>query len=102
MAADFGPLFVRFGKEESSFFEAFVPDGETIIVPIQEFESIAAFAAKDEQIARERILAQMLLDQTHQGVEALAHVGRQGAQENAARQGQVQHEGSSKRRTSLR
>jgi hypothetical protein len=49
-----------------------VPNRQSIAVPIQKFEPIAAPTAKHEQIASQRILAELLLDQPHQRIEALA------------------------------
>src|SRR5512132_310098 len=49
---------------------------ETLTVPIQHLDQLAAPAAKDEQMPGERILPQHLLRQQRKPVEPLAHVGR--------------------------
>jgi hypothetical protein len=62
MATHRGPLLVRWGKDEGAFFETLVLNGEAVAVPVQQFEAIAALAAKNEQVASERILAELLFD----------------------------------------
>jgi hypothetical protein len=54
---------------------------------------------KVEPISRERILAELLLDQSRQRIETLAHVRRQRAQKHSTWQRQTQHAGSSNGRT---
>src|SRR5207244_6970065 len=73
-----------------------------IAVTVQQLEAVAPLREKHKQIPRKWILAQMCLHQACQRVEALAHVGGQRAQKDPAGQRQVQHGGSSNRRSSWR
>ena len=98
MFADLGTLVVLRGKAEGSFFEPFVEDGQSVVVvPPEEFDAVAAFGTKDEEIARERILAEVLLDDAGKSVKTFTHVGGDGAEENAAGQSEGHHEDFSRR-----
>jgi hypothetical protein len=39
-------------------FETFVPEGVAVVVPPEQLDAVAAFAAEDEQVARQRVAAE--------------------------------------------
>src|SRR5262249_48019147 len=96
------PLTIGRRQGEAPLLQPLVPDHVAVLVPVEKLDPVAAPRAKYEQVARQRVLAQMQLYQRRQRVETLAHVGRKCAQEHPAGQGQTQHDGSSNRRTSWR
>src|SRR5262249_3348569 len=102
MLADARPLAVRDRQGEGALFQTLVPDGQAVLVPPEQLDAIAPPAAKHEQIAPQRTLAQVLLHHARQGIKTFAHVGRQRAHEYPAGQRQAQHDGSSNTRTSWR
>src|ERR1700727_902160 len=62
--------------------EPLVPDDQTISLPEEDLDAIAAAIEKQKQVAREGILAEKFLHHTEKTVEALAHVCRFCAEEN--------------------
>src|SRR5260370_23633473 len=62
----------------------------TTLFRSEQLEPVAAFAAKDEQIAGQRVLAELLLNQARQRIEALAHVGRQRTQRSEEHTSELQ------------
>lgn len=90
MFADLWPLAVRLGEGKGSDFESFVKDGQSVaVVPPEEFDAVAAFGAKDKEIARQRILLEVLVDDAGQAIETFAHVCGQGTQKDSARQCEI-------------
>ena len=65
--------FAAEGQREtkSSFFETFIPDGESVVVPVKDFEFVTFFVEKDEERRRERIAVQTGPDDSEQPVEPL-------------------------------
>ncbi len=72
MRANFGALAAGFRQGKCTFLEPFVPNGQTVIVPIEELDPIATFGAEDEQVSRKGILVQVLLNEAGQRVETFA------------------------------
>src|SRR5512144_1870134 len=66
----------RLRPDEPSALQPLAEQAQTLTIPIQHLDQVAAPAAKDEQMPGERILPQHLLRQHRKPVEPLAHVGR--------------------------
>jgi hypothetical protein len=60
-----------------------VPDDQTISLPKEDLDSIAAAIEKKEQVPREGILAEKFTHHTEKTIEAFTHVRRFCAEENA-------------------
>jgi hypothetical protein len=50
-------------KNTGAFFESAIPDRIAVAEPVEQLDSVATFRAKDEQVPRKWIVAQMLLDE---------------------------------------
>ena len=63
--------FIGYGQREMqcSFFETFIPDGESIVVPIKDFDFVAAFVEENKKGRRERIGMKAALNDTEQTIE---------------------------------
>ena len=57
-----------------------VPDGQAIMIEIEGLDAIPAAVDEEEQMAVEEVLAEALLDEAREAVEALPHVDRSGAE----------------------
>ncbi|MEO8924136.1 MAG: hypothetical protein ABI330_15140 [Caldimonas sp.] len=68
---------------KSAGLEPLVPDDQTVSLPEEDLDAIAAAIEKQEQVAREGILAEKFLHHSEKTVEAFAHVGRFCAEEDA-------------------
>jgi hypothetical protein len=53
------------------------------MIPIEDLGAITASVEEQEEVSRERILAEEFADQPQEPIEALAHVGGLGTQEDA-------------------
>lgn len=77
----------RFLKEEVSLafcFLLLVPDGQSIAIPSQDLDAVAAAIEEQEQVTREQFHIEVLTDQTAQPVETLTHVGGPGEDKDAS------------------
>lgn len=54
---------------KGSFFETFIPDGESIVVPVKDFDFVPLFVEKDEEGRRERIVVEDASNDAEQPVE---------------------------------
>jgi hypothetical protein len=79
------------GELEGAFFESFGPDSQAVLIPVEEFEPIAATVAEDEQIPGEWVLFEVIADDSGKTIEALTHVGGRDADEHTPGQRQTQH-----------
>jgi len=66
---------IQLGKLEGPDFESFIPERIAIEIPIEDFKSIAAFAAKQKPGSREGIMGRGKLHKLSEGIEAFAHIG---------------------------
>ena len=59
------------GKREmkGSFFETFIPDRESVIVPVNDFDFVPFFVEEDEEGRRERITVEDASNDAEQPVE---------------------------------
>jgi len=83
------------GWRERSAFQTLVNNEHAVTLPNQQLHPVAAPVEEHEQIARQWILPQYFLDHAVQAVEALPHVDRGSAEENANLGGHIQHAGRS-------
>lgn len=72
--ADEHAILSRPGKAEGSLLQTLLPKGQAVAVPIKDFEAIAAAVAKDKEMSRERIAAELIANNLRQAVKAAAHV----------------------------
>ncbi len=56
---------------ESSFFETLLPDGETISIEIEDFDSVASFINKGKVSITDQFLLQKIGDDCAQALEPL-------------------------------
>ena len=70
------------GKPKRAGFEAFVPDGEAVAVPIENLGECIGAIEKHEQMPVERIGVERVADHAEQAVERFPHVDRRGAERN--------------------
>src|SRR5262249_57086350 len=63
----------------------------SVTVPIEQLDSVAAAIAKDKDVPRQGVIAQVLPDQLGQSVESFAEVGRCQGQPDAHGRGEAQH-----------
>jgi hypothetical protein len=54
--------------------QSFVPQAESVLVPIEDLDHVAPSVTENEQIAGERIKGQMLLDQYGKSIDLLSHI----------------------------
>ena len=59
------------------------PDGQSVLVPLQQLEPITPTVAEDEQIPRERIVVEMVPNDGRAAIEGLPPVGRGRPEEHA-------------------
>jgi len=80
----------RKGQMKRSAFQPLIPDRETVIVPIEDFELVAILVEEDEEGRRERIDRQGAPDNADQTVEGFSNVDRFAVKQdgNVGRQGQ--------------
>src|SRR5262249_19395245 len=88
-------LAIRRRQNEASFLKPLIKKSVAVLVPPQQLHAVAAPRTKHEQVARQWILVQVRLHQRRQRIETFPHIGRQRADEDAARQRQAQHDGAS-------
>jgi hypothetical protein len=73
-------------KNETPRFESLAPDRVTIIVPIEDFDSVGGTIDEHEQMAGQRIVMKMILDDGRKPVERFPHVDRFGRNVNRTRE----------------
>jgi hypothetical protein len=66
---------LRLRPNEAALLKPLGEQAQTLSVPAQHLDQIAALAAEHEQLSAERILAKLPLGQRGQAVKALPHVG---------------------------
>src|SRR5262249_17838605 len=86
------------GQLEGAGLEALVPDRQAIVVEVEGLEAIPAAVDEEEEMAIQEGLAEALLDQARGAVEALAHVHRSRAEEDADGRGERDHGATSRGR----
>ena len=64
------------GNDEGTLLQSFVPDGQTVAVPIEQFDHVPSTVAKYKQGTRKGILIELCADQSAQPIEGLSHVTR--------------------------
>jgi len=74
-----------------ALFETFIPDGESVVVPVEDFQFITPSVEKDKEGWRERITLQTIPNDTEQAVERLAHVDGIAVEEDGNVRRQSQH-----------
>src|SRR5580698_694 len=74
-AAQRDDSFVRLRPDEAAPLETFGEQAEPVAVPPEQLDEVAAFAAEDEDVARERILFKYGLRDGAQTREAAPQVG---------------------------
>jgi hypothetical protein len=85
-------LVVRnLGELKSAGLQPFVPNAKSILIPKQDFDSIAITIEEQEQVARQRALIEDLLSLAHQAIEAITHLRRRHTEEDSD-VGKVCHE----------
>jgi len=78
------------GQAKGAFFEARIPQSQSIGVRMEDLDSIAVAADERKETARERMVSQVVSHQSGQGIEALSHVGGTGRPVDPHRQRPVQ------------
>src|SRR5579871_5462959 len=71
------------GHLEAADFEPPVPDGQAVMIKIECLDAIPAAVDEGEEMAVEEVLAEALLDEAREAIEALSHVDRSGAEGHA-------------------
>ena len=61
---------------EGALFQTLIPDGQSVAVPIEQFDPVAVSVAKDKQGTGERVLIEFQPDQAAQAIEGLSHIAR--------------------------
>lgn len=61
-------------QAEGALLQTLIPDGQSIAVPIEQFDPVAVSVTKDKQRTGERIFMEFHPDQAAQAVEGLSHV----------------------------
>jgi hypothetical protein len=84
-----------FWKHERPEFQPLVPDRQSVPVPVQNFQPVAATIAEHEQMSRQRIVLEKLFDQMFQSVETFTHVGWLCGQKDLHRRRQRNHNAAS-------
>lgn len=79
------------GEVEHALLEALVEDRETVAIPPQHFESVAAAIAEHEEVPTCRRLLEDRLHHAREPVERSSHVGRLEAEEDAYGGGKTKH-----------
>ena len=64
-------------------FESFVPDRQTITIPVEDLEAIAASIDEQEQVTGRRVLAEGGGHQPGERIKAFAEIGGRGVKEHA-------------------
>lgn len=59
---------------KGSFFETFIHDDESVVVPVEDFDFVTAFVEEDEVGRRERIAVQRRANDAKQSVEGFSDV----------------------------
>ena len=60
--------------EKGSFFETFIPDGKSVVVPVKDFQFIAALVVEDEEGWCKRIGLTGVPHDTDETVEGFSNV----------------------------
>ena len=60
-------------QQKRSFFQAFIPDGEAIAIPVQHLHPIPA-AIEEDEVALKKLTRERPLNQSSKPIEALAHI----------------------------
>ena len=63
-------------QAKRALLEPFVPDRETVAVPIQYLDERVRLVEKYEQMAGQRIIVELIADDADQTIERLPHVDR--------------------------
>jgi len=76
---------------ERALLQPLHPDGEAVAVPPEDLEAVAAARAEDEEVTRQRVVAEGLAHERGERVEALAHVAGLDGEEDPDWGGQREH-----------
>ncbi len=57
------------GHQEAADLEPLVPDGQAVMVKVEDLDAIPAAVAEEEEMTVEEVLAEALLDQAREAVE---------------------------------
>ena len=77
-------------QPEDALLQALVEQDVTVAIPVENLKSIAAPAAKDEEMPAERVLSGHLPGEQGEPIEAATHVRRLQAEPDAQRTGGVE------------
>jgi hypothetical protein len=69
--AIFGP---HLRQAEGALFQTLIPDGQTVAVPIKQFNPVAVAVTKYKQRTGQGILGQFHSDQSAQAIKGLSHI----------------------------
>jgi hypothetical protein len=61
-------------QAEGALFQTLIPNGQSVAVPIEQFDPVAVSVAKDEQGTGERVLIEFQPDQAAQTIEGLPQI----------------------------
>ena len=79
------------GHNELSFFQAFIPQRQTVLIPIQKFDHFAVAVDEHKQGTGQRIHLQFGTDDAAKAVERFAHVAGAPVKIDACHGGQGNH-----------
>jgi len=66
---------------KGSFFDTFIPDGESVVVPVKDFDFVPTFIEEDEVGGREWIVVQYASNNAEQPVERFTNIDGLAVQE---------------------
>src|SRR3954451_18963522 len=78
-------------KAERALLQPLVAHRVPVAIPVQDLDPITTTTAENEQVPRQRIERQGRFDEVGERVEAFAHVGRLGTEEDPHGRGPAQH-----------
>ena len=81
----------RRGEGEAALFQPLVPQRKAVSIPVEHLHPVAAPVAKEKQVTRHRILAQLLTRHCGEAIERLPHVRRREAHKDPDRRRERQH-----------
>lgn len=79
-------------QAEGALLQTLIPDGQSIAVPIEQFDPVAVSVTKDKQGTGERVLIEFHPDQAAQAVEGFSQVTSGPVQIDPGGGGQGQHD----------
>jgi hypothetical protein len=79
------------GHLEASCLERLVPDRQAVTIELEDLDAISPPIDEEEDMTGQGILAEALLDQPGEAVEAFAHVGGPGAEDDPDGGGERDH-----------